>query len=118
MNVKQFAQRKTAKMSDDKKRVYAFRLLRNIFVHEIIGPPPATTLHLHAWDYKKQYTRDFINNYYNLHNQFPTNTHNVGNSFFPAVHSHVNFSTFAEKIRNDVVTRSIDEYPKWVINEV
>lgn len=118
MNVKQFVQRKTANMSESDKRIYAYRLLRNIFVHEIIGPPPSTTLQKHAWDYKKQYTRDYINSFYDTHRCFPKNTHNIGNSFFPAVHSHVNFTTFAEKIYHDVASRSIDEYPKWVQNEV
>jgi len=114
MNVKDYVIKITTPLDEHEKIKYAFRLLRNMLVHEIVGTPPNSTLLRHAWDYKKQYTLDFINNYYTIHKILPRNRHNVGNSFFPAVNSYVDFTALKQQIYNDCTTKSIYDYPNWV----
>ena len=118
MSVRTYIAQQTANMSEDKKRAYAFRLTRNIMIHEIVGKPPTGTLQRHAWDYRKQNARDFINNYYTAHECFPRGVHNIGYSYFPAVFNNVDFTKMREAVKRDVTINEIDDYPQWVKREV
>ena len=118
MNVKEYIALKVITLSNNEKIKYAYRVTRNIIMHEIVGFPPLVPSFTQGWEQKKNFTREYINNYYSHNNKFPSGIHNVGNSFFPGVQHNVDFDEIISMLYHDMETFEIEEYPEWVRNEV
>jgi hypothetical protein len=130
MTVREYLSQQTSNLSDQNKIAYGYRLTRNVIIHEIVGWPPRATISgstvanvLYSnWTHRRNHTRDWINNYYTIHNKLPTGTHNLGNPYFPAVTttgaSRVNFDDITKLLYHDMDMKDIVDYPEWVRKEV
>ena len=118
MNVKEYIAREIVNLSHNEKIKYAYRVTRNIIIHEIVGFPPSVPTFFLGWEQKKNHVREYINNYFSHNNKFPSGIQNVGNSFFPSVPHKVDFSEIISLLYHDMETFKIEDYPEWVRNEV
>ncbi len=118
MNIKQYIAKMTANMSSDYKVEYAFRLTRNLMVHEVVGWPPLVLIHHSAWTQLKNHTLDYMNKYFDHYKKLPTGLHNVGHNFFPSIITTVDFTELTNLLYNDMQHNVITDYPDWVRQEV